>query len=150
MRSKNLRTSCHLFSCSCQSAGCDQTISCFANASQSILVFFRMRSDHLTGWLLDLLPFPPSDDCCSSWKLNLFCITDISLCIHPPRLAGSTCSLLTGPSKDDFHLCGFSALSVGQAAAMRLRLQLFTKEAAFLDFQQLVPHGLLEGNLRAD
>lgn len=54
------------------------------------------------------------------------------------------------PQGSVFHLHGFFVLSVGQAATKRLRPWLFTKVAAFLDFQQCIPYGLLVGNFGAD
>ena len=102
MRSKKLRSSCYLFSSSCPSAGHERPnyVSCFASLSQSLLLSFCY--DPLAGWLKDLLPFPPPDDCSSSGMLNLSHITAIFSHVHLPRPAGTICPLLTGPSEDSF------------------------------------------------
>lgn len=109
---------------------------------QSLLPSFCC--DSLAGWLKGLLPFLPSD-CSSSVILTLSCITAI-FSTYSPSQTCRYCLPFADPQRMVFHLCGFCALSVGQAATMRPWL--FAKVAAFLDFQQCIPYAVLVGNLR--
>lgn len=99
MRSNKLRSSCRLFSCSCQDAGHER---------QFFFIFCKVFPSHfsflfaMTPLLKGLLPSPPSNDCSSSGILGLSRMTAIFSRVHAPRPAGTICPLLTGPSGVSF------------------------------------------------
>lgn len=85
MRSKEKpRSSCHLFSCSCQSAGHERPNCIMFCRSLSLL--HSSCYDPFAGWLKGLLPFPPSNGHSSLGILSLSHTTALSCMFTLPDL----------------------------------------------------------------